>query len=229
MMRQLAFELAPPPAPTLENFVAGRNAELIAALRRLTESDAGERFVYIWGLAGCGKSHLITATSTAMRAAGRPIARIDSEEQLAAAAGEAGGAGLAIDDVHLLSPGGQAQLFRLYNLVREHAGALLASGNAPPARLGLRADLVTRLGWGLVYQVHSLSDEEKAAALVEHARGRGLPISAEVIDYVLARQSRDLPHLIALIDQLDRYSLENKRAITVQLVRELLTRNVARG
>jgi DnaA family protein len=225
-MRQLAFELASPPAPSLDNFVVGRNAELIAALRSLARLEAHEHFVYFWGPAGCGKSHLIAAIVDATRAAGRQILCAGSERQLVAALGDQPLAGLAVDDVHLLSAQGQAELFRRYNMVREQAGILVASGDAPPGRLRLRADLVTRLGWGLVYQVHPLSDREKAAALAEHARARGLPVATEVIDYVLARQSRDLPHLIALIDALDRYSLESKRPITVPLVRELLAGSV---
>jgi DnaA family protein len=226
-MRQLALELALPPAPSLDNFVVGRNAELLAALRSLLRSDTSERFVYLWGPAGCGKSHLIAAIASAMAACRRTIVRIDNEARLLATGDEAASVGLAIDDVHLLSHSGQAELFKRYNLVRERAGVLVASGDAPPSRLGLRADLVTRLGWGLVYQVHPLSDEEKAAALAEHARSRGLPVSTDVIAYMLTRQRRDLPHLIALLDALDRYSLENKRAITVPLARELLSDSVA--
>ncbi len=224
-MRQLALELASPPDPSLDNFVAGRNGELLGALRRLVQSGEGERFVYFWGPAGCGKSHLIAATSAALNAAGRPIYSIDSEALLVAG-DRVPGAGLAIDDVHLLSEAGQAELFKRYNYVRERSGVLLASGDAPPAGLRLRADVVTRLGWGLVYQVHPLADEEKAAALYAHALSRGLPISPDVIAYVLARQRRDLPHLVAVLDALNRYSLENKRAITLPLVRELLGGNV---
>jgi DnaA family protein len=222
-MRQLAFELVSPPAPSLDNFIVGRNAELISTLRSLTRQESVERFVYMWGSAGSGKSHLIAATSAAMASTGRPVVRINRQAQLLADGEELTGAGLVVDDVHLLSAGGQAELFRRYNHVRERGGMVLASGDAPPAKLKLRHDLVTRLGWGLVYQVQPLSDEEKAAALAAHARGRGVPVSNEVIDYVLSRQSRDLPHLIALLDALDRYSLENKRPITVPLVRELLT------
>jgi DnaA family protein len=86
----------------------------------------------------------------------------------------------------------------------------------------MRPDLVTRLGWGLVYQVHALSDEEKAQALAQHGAGRGFRLSAEVCAYLLQRARRDMPSLLAMLDALDRYSLETKRQITVPLVRELL-------
>ena len=86
----------------------------------------------------------------------------------------------------------------------------------------LREDLVTRLGWGLVYQAHALSDEEKARALTDYAASRGFRLLPEVCDYLLTRAQRDLASLLAMIDALDRYSLETKRPITMPLVRELL-------
>ena len=45
-MKQLALELASPPVPTLDNFVAGNNAEVVAALRTLACGDSAVRFVY---------------------------------------------------------------------------------------------------------------------------------------------------------------------------------------
>jgi DnaA family protein len=224
LMRQLALELAAPPAPTLDNFVAGRNAELLSVLRMLTRDSSGERFVYLWGPAGCGKSHLLAATVRALELAGRRIAFAVDEQTFRAIDAQTVSSGLAVDDVHLLSEAGQIALFNHCNAVREAGGVLIAAGDAAPARLGLRADLLTRLAWGLVYQVYPLSDEEKAAALAQHARSRGLSVPEEVIDYALTRQRRDLPYLVALLDALDRYSLETKRAVTVPLLRELLAR-----
>ena len=65
------------------------------------------------------------------------------------------------------------------------------------------------------------------AALKEHARARGFSLKHEVIDYLLKRQSRDLAGLIGILDALDRYSLENKRTVTIPLVRELLSAPLA--
>jgi DnaA family protein len=106
--------------------------------------------------------------------------------------------------------------------LRAGRGALLVSGDAAPARLTLRDDLKTRLAAGLIYQVHGLDDAEKAAALRGHADARGFRLSQEVADYLLSHAERDLPSLLALLDALDAYSLANRRAITVPLLRELL-------
>jgi DnaA-homolog protein len=222
-MKQLALGLAPPPAPSLDNFVAGRNAEVVAALRAIAGPAPPERFVYLWGPAGCGKSHLLAAAAAACAQSGRKLAYAANAVELARLTDAISPQGVAVDDVHGFDAAAQSALFTLYNAVREQGGVLVAAADAPPAVLDLREDLVTRLGWGLVYQVHALSDEEKAAALFEHARARGMPLPREVVDYLLVRQSRDLRHLIALLDALDRHSLESKRAITVPLLRELLT------
>jgi DnaA-homolog protein len=217
-MRQLAFSLVPA-APTLDNFLVGSNGELLSALRSAVDAAGGERFVYLWGQRGCGKSHLLAGVSVA---AHRPLRFAASEAELCAIDPEADADLVLVDDVQDLGAVGQAHAFRLYNVLRERGGGLVAAGDRPPSRLALRDDLVTRLGWGLVYQVHALSDAEKAAALEAHARDRGFELPRDVVDYLLSRQSRDLTHLVSLLDGLDRYSLETKRPVTVPLARELL-------
>ena len=127
-----------------------------------------------------------------------------------------------VDDVEQLKAEAQEKLFNIYNAQRAGGGILLAAGAMPASQLPLREDLMTRLGWGLVYEVHTLTDDEKKTAMTAHAHARGFSLSGEVIDYLLTRQSRDLPGLLSLLEALDRYSLENKRAITIPLVRELL-------
>jgi DnaA family protein len=129
---------------------------------------------------------------------------------------------VALDDVDRLGAAAQLAAFDLYNALREKNGALIASASAPPVQLELREDLVTRLAWGLVYQAHALSDEDKARALADHAATRGWPLSREVSDYLLTRARRDMPSLLATLEALDRYSLETRRPVTVPLVRELL-------
>ena len=218
-MKQLALDIAQAPAPALDNFVPGRNAEVVVALYSMANAASGERFIYLWGAPGGGRSHLLRAVVDAARADGRPAQMFDSG---AAKFDAAEDTLCAVDDVHLLNEEAQIDVFNLHNRIKAGNGTLLASGNAPPAQLKLRADLVTRLGAGLVYQVHGLNEEEKVAALKRHAQARGFQLSQEVIAYLLRHAQRDLPSLLALLDALDRYSLANRRAITLPLLRELL-------
>ena len=221
-MKQLALDLAVPAPPALENFVTGRNAELVQSLRSLAAGAAPERFIYLWGEPGCGRSHLLKSTVSALQAAGSSALYVRGGRgvRLPEAVGEAGC--VALDDVEGLDPEAQEGAFHLYNALRERKGALLAAGAAPPVQLPLRSDLVTRLAWGLVYQVIALTDEEKADALAARALSRGFRLPPAVADFLLARASRDLPSLIAMVDALDRYAMETKRPVTVPLARELL-------
>jgi len=219
-MRQLLLSLTPPPEPTLDNFVTGRNAELLALLSALAGGGETERFVYIWGAPGSGKTHLLHALCVALRGADVAVTIFDGNDALSESPPSQA---VVVDDVEQLSADAQARLFNVYNRQRDGGGILVAAGATPAARLPLRKDLVTRLGWGLVYQLHPLSDDEKKTAMAEHARARGFSLSGDVIDYLLTRQRRDLPGLLALLEALDRYSLESKRAVTIPLVRELLS------
>ncbi|MBS4099169.1 MAG: DnaA regulatory inactivator Hda [Sulfuricella sp.] len=215
-MQQLLLAIAPQPAPTLENFVAGRNDELVATLRQFAAGNAGERFIYLWGEAGSGKSHLLAACRAAAQEHGfKPF--------LGHAANTwDGGSPALLDDVERLDEAGQIDLFNLYNRLRDEGGSLLASGTTPPAQLAVRPDLATRLGWGLVFRVHSLNDEEKSAALEAHAQQRGFALPPEISAYLLRHWRRDLPSLIAALDALDRHSLERQRPVSVPLLREVL-------
>ena len=206
-MRQLALELASRPAPTLANFVTGGNAEAVAALRALAEGAPGERFIYLWGAPGSGRSHLLRAALKALADAGRRVRLFSADEQPVA---DEGAEVVGVDDVQRLDGQAQVNLFNIFNNLKESSGMLVVTGDCPPARLSLRADLLTRLAWGLVYEVHALSEEDRRAAV------------PEVTDYLLARVPRDLSSLRALVDTLDRVSLEQKRAVTVPLAREVL-------
>jgi len=221
-MKQLALDFASQPLPTLDNFIAGRNGELMENLRRLAAGQARERFLYVWGRPASGRSHLLKGVMTALARAGAAAVYIACKSDTRFAEGLDRMDGVALDDVDRLDDEGQIAAFDLYNALRERNGALVAGGSAPPVQLTLREDLVTRLAWGLVYQVHALTDEEKVRALSEHAASRGLPLPREVCDYLLTRARRDMPSLLATLDALDRYSLETRRPVTVPLVRELL-------
>jgi DnaA family protein len=215
-MNQLLLGIVPQWAPTLDNFVIGRNLELHAALRHALSSAGGERGIYVWGDAGSGKSHLLQAIVERARVNGQVAIYAKGIVPDMAQV-------VAVDDVESLDPEAQIQLFALYNRLRESGGMLLVSGNVAPAHLNLRDDLRTRLGWGLVYQVHALNDEEKTQALHQHAQARGFEVPIEVINYLLRHAQRDLPYLLSVLDELDAHCLRlKKRAASVPLLKDML-------
>lgn len=194
-MRQLVLELAPPPEPSLENFVAAENASAVAALRAAVTGDA---HLFLFGPSGSGKTHLARAFSAL-----RPDA-------------------LVIEDAHLLDAAAQARAFDDINRIRARGGALLATADRPPAALPLREDLRTRFAAGTSLALVALSDADKRAALERYARERGLQDAGAIIDHLLTRRARDLRSQVSIIDALDRASLEAGRPLTLRLARELL-------
>lgn len=214
-MTQMLLGIAPEWIPTLENFVAGRNVELLSALRHALASSQGERCLYIWGEAGSGKSHLLQATVVSARSAGKSAICLCGAVPQAMEV-------VAVDDVEMLDENGQIALFALYNRMRESGGLLLISGKQAPAFLQLRDDLRTRLGWGLVYQVHALTDAEKAEALQQHAKARGFELPNEVTNYLLRHGRRDLPSLLVTLDALDEHCLRLKRGASVPILKEVM-------
>jgi DnaA-homolog protein len=219
-MTQLLLGIGPDWVPTLANFVAGRNVELLAALRDALGVTRGERALYVWGETGSGKSHLLQAAVGQAQAAGMSAVYACGEVPDAAQV-------VAVDEVEELDDAAQIALFALYNRLRESGGLLLMSGTQAPAFLALRDDLRTRLGWGLVYQVHALNDGEKAQALQQHALARGFELPNEVTTYLLRHGRRDLPALLATLDALDDHCMRLKRAATVPLLKEVMRLNAA--
>jgi len=214
-MKQLLLNIAPNWIPTLDNFVAGRNTELLSTLDQALFANTSEGCLYLWGEPGCGKSHLLQAVVEQAKKQGQTaIYALGAVPESAEV--------IAVDEVETLGDSPQIALFELYNRVRENGGLLLTSGTVAPAQLLLRDDLRTRLGWGLVYHVHGLSEEEKGRALVQHARAKGFDLSNEVTQYLLTHGRRDLPSLLAVLDALDTQCLRLKRGPSVSLLKEVM-------
>ncbi len=127
-----------------------------------------------------------------------------------------------MDDVHLYSAIQQQAAFNWFVNAQTLQRGLVATGGLPPADLALREDLRTRLGWGHVYHLQVLSEQDRRAVLRQAADARGVFMADEVTDWILVRFSRDLGSLMQLLDRLDAYALQTQRAITIPLVRAML-------
>ncbi|HEV7836116.1 MAG TPA: DnaA regulatory inactivator Hda [Caballeronia sp.] len=224
VQRQLTLDLGTPPLATFDNFFAAGNHELVTRLRELDGALAAgpvaDRTFYVWGEAGSGRSHLLQAL---VHEANGRARFLSPQAPLAAFTFDPTASIYAIDDCERLSGAQQIALFNLFNEVRAHpASALVATGNVAPLGLSVREDLRTRLGWGLVFQLTPLSDESKASALKHAARERGIALADDVPAYLLTHFRRDMPSLMTLLSELDRFSLEQKRAVTLPLLRTML-------
>ncbi len=222
--QQLPLRIGLRDSATFANFYPGPNAALLHALQSVAEP-----FIYIGGAQGSGRSHLLQAACHAVSeanglAAYLPLAEclvmspqmLEGMEQMAL---------VAIDDVELLAGNSEWEqaLFHLYNRVRDAGNRMVVAGNGAPAALGIvLPDLLSRLGWGPVFQLLPLDDREKAEALRLRAGQRGMELSSEVADYLLNHASRDMRDLFALLERLDEGSLAAQRRLTIPFVRTFI-------
>lgn len=216
---------------TLDSYIAGPNTEAVDRLRQLPERP-DEPFIYLWGAAQTGKSHLLQAVSLAFARKNRAIALIamrDHEqyppqileglEQLSL---------VCIDDIDCIAgienqPAWEESLFHFFNRMRERGTPLLVSASSPPAQLNLQLDdLKSRLGWGLTFQLRTVSDEQKIEVLQKRAQLRGMELSDEVGRYLLSRFSRDMGALMSLLNSLDKASLAAQRRLTIPFVKRTI-------
>ena len=228
MSRQLALGLALEPALSFDSFIPGPNGEALDAVRRLA-AGAGEPYLYLWGRAGVGKSHLLQAACAAAHAPERPVAYLPLAQAVTFGPellqDLESMALVCLDDLHHLA--GRAHweeaLFDLYNRIRDANASLLVSADRPLTRLPVRLpDLASRLAWGPSYQLQPLADSELLPALTRLAAERGLRLPADSAQYILRRCPRDLGYLQGLLERLDRASLAAQRRLTLAFVREQL-------
>ncbi len=241
--KQFALDLSHTPKASLENYLPGKDLALISTLQDLSQSwhrqsqmipsnPLNQRWIYWWGPEGSGRTHLLAALRNAAAATGidyfsleplEPTSWVRLEEKMGALIESDAPSVITVDDVDRLDDRLVGALFRILNGVQASKSIyIFMTGKAAPAALEIREDLRTRLGWGLVFQTELLDDDAKIQALEQAAQARGLVLSPDVLPWLLSRFYRDMPNLMALIDALDAYSLETKRAVTLPLVRELL-------
>ncbi|QZA80536.1 DnaA regulatory inactivator Hda [Deefgea piscis] len=219
-MNQLVLDLHLPQPKSFDDFVRGENAELLFQLSQWASGDRTVRAIYIWGEHGAGKSYLLAAAKERLIDA-HTVYLVNAKRDMLPQTLPSDAA-LIVDNVENLDAEQQIVLFDHYNTLREGNGRILVSGHLPPMLLPLRDDLTTRLGWGLIYQLKTLSDTDKAAALQRHARSLGFELSEELVDYLMRHAERDLPNLYRQIDSINALSLSKQRPVTIALLREAL-------
>jgi DnaA family protein len=217
-MKQIPLAIGPDSRPTFDNFVPGANAAAVAHLGGLVLPAAP---VYLWGPAASGKTHLMQALVARVQAAGQTAAWFDAADAEPWVL-QPNWALVVVDRCEELSPSAQHAAFALFEAASAQGVQWLAAGRLPPVDLPLRDDLRTRLGWGHVFALEPLADSETRAALRREADHRGIFLTDDVMDYLLARFPRDLTHLMLALDRLDEYGLAKGRRVTLPLVRQML-------
>jgi DnaA family protein len=230
MTGQLPLALRWPAHQRFEEFVAGANGVALELLR-VAASTPGHPWLYLAGNVGSGRTHLLIATCAAANAAGRtaqylPLATLRAENADAAIRAFGGSDLLALDDVDAIAGNAVAEhaLFDLYNRCRAENATLVFAATAAPSQIGLvLPDLVSRLSASTQIALKPLDESERRALLRERALSRGIELDEAVIDWLFAREKRDLASLFAVLDRIDSASLAAQRRVTVLFLRQLLS------
>lgn len=203
----------------------------LEAVGRVREAAQRGGVVWLWGVEGSGRSHLLQAVCAAAPAETRagylPFAELSASGMPSTAAIEGAGALdlLCLDDLDraLGDRDFEVALFGVYRAFEERRGAILVSASAPPtSQRWALADIGSRFGAGEVFQLRSLDEAGQAEALQRRAASRGLDLPDETLRWLLRRFPRDMTQLGQLLDRIDEASLREQRRVTVPFVRTIL-------
>lgn len=226
--RQLILPLPTNLRTTFANFVAGENQQLI---QRLSQTALGQQngWIYVWGPSEAGKSHVLQATCQLAQDAGQRVFYLAGNEldkdQGSVLEGLELFDLLVIDDLPSLLGNDRLEesLFYLYNRTKDRGGRLVVAADRPPRQLTLSlADLKSRLAALEVYRLQPLTDDGKAQLLDLWAKQRSFSLEPDVITYILSRVDRQLSTLATLVENLDRFSLAEKRRVTIPFVKQVI-------
>jgi DnaA-homolog protein len=225
---QLPLGLALSDSARFENYFPGDNLEAVRAIQACAQGE-GEPLLYLSGASGLGKTHLLQAACRVAAEQGQGVAYLPLADLAGLSPGLLEGVDqqdlVCLDDVHAIA--GHADweraVFTLFNRLRDGNGRLLVAATRRAGQCGFTlADLVSRLGWGVVYVLAPLVDNQVVAALILRARGRGLELPDDTAHYLLKRMPRDLPSVFSLLDRLDEASMIEQRRLTVPFVKSVL-------
>jgi DnaA family protein len=225
MHPQLTLSLDTAPATSFDSFHVDKSNVLVRdSLRAFAEEVIDDLQVFLWGGTGTGKSHLLSAACQMFSHKGYRVAYLPGE--IANHGGALEGMEscdlLCIDDLQRLDHASEVDLFHCINRCRETGTRIILAADRSPDELGLKLmDLQTRLAWGLVFQVHPLSDEGLRDAFRQEIQARSLEASEEVLGYVLRRFPRRMASLKHVVDTLDEVSLSEQRRITIPFVKSV--------
>jgi len=220
-MNQLGLPISLDSKMLLDNFSA--NNELINLIHQLFQDKKASE-IYVYGLTGQGKTHVLQGLILKALASDKnaiyidcvdsfPEHLLDFIDQLSF---------ISLDNIDLISNENQEVFFDLYNRARQAGVVILVSGSSLPADLSVMKDLKTRLSLAAVYKLDVLNDELTIEVLNKQMNDRNLTIDSKIYEYLLKNYSRDLNTLVSAMNQLDKSSLQSKKAISIPFVKKVL-------
>lgn len=227
--KQLTFPIHISDNASFDNFFAGKNACLTALLQspRLLTEYIG---LYIWGQSGVGRTHLLEALCHLCHHRGQTAAYIAMQDYHRLSPDILEGLEhfnlVCIDDIDKVvgTLTWENAFFDLYNRCLDLGVPLIVTTGSPARQLAWALpDWHSRLQGLPNFEVLSLKDEEKMAALQYRAHRRGMAMSDKVARYVLTHTVRDMRALMKALRLLEEAMQLYQRPLTVPLVKQILT------
>ena len=227
-MQQIPLHIELKEDATFDNYIVGDNQILLAQLHAI--APAKQELIYLYGDAGCGRSHLLQALTQQFSElypqsliAYLPLDNAMLVPQMLDGLSDFDCVCLDGFEAVAANQEWETAIFNLYNLFKDSGKSLVITGLDAPANLKTYLpDLKSRLSAMFIHAIKPLSDQDKLQFLSEKAQQRGLELSDEVAQFLLSRQQRDLPSLNNLLERLDRASLQAQRRLTIPFVKQVL-------
>lgn len=224
---QLPLPIKPPESFSFANFFPGKNQHLITYLKKFLHEE-NESFVFLFGLPGSGRSHLLYACcniATSMNRNACYFSFKQTNKNLSMLEGLEKYDLVCLDDVDEVVSNAEWEeaLFHLFNRCQIQGSKLIMTANTSPKLINFKlVDLQSRLLSAGVFAIQELDDNEKLAVLFQQAKQRGLVLSKTIAHYLLTHHSRNLASLLQNLDRLDQASLIEKRKLTLPFIKSVL-------
>jgi len=227
---------------TFQNFVVGKPNELaFHAAKRVAESN-GVPFnpLFLYGGVGLGKTHLMHAIAWAIleRDPTRRVLYLSAEkfmyqfiralrykDTMAFKEQFRSVDVLMIDDVQFISgkDSTQEEFFHTFNaLVDQNRQVVISADKSPSDLEGLEERLRSRLGWGLVADLHPTTYELRLGILQSKAETRGAHVPPKVLEFLAHKITSNVRELEGALTRIVAHATLVGREITLESTQELL-------
>ena len=231
------------PKYTFDTFVVGKSNELAyAAAKRIAESDeVSFNPLFLHGGVGLGKTHLMHAIAWEVkrRAPNKKVAYVSAEKfmfefisairfkdthafkQKFRAADV-----LMVDDVQFIAnkDSTQEEFFHTFNALIDNRCQLVITADRSPTDLeGIEDRIISRLGWGLVADIHPTDYELRLGILQSKAEQvPGVDVPVEVLEFLAKRIISNVRELEGALNRVMAYATLVGRPITMEMTRDVL-------
>ena len=225
--RQLALQIQINERASLNNFfVSKNNSKTIQILKNiLLDSNNGVQ-MFIDDLGSNGKSYLLQAICNDFSNSSNSSIYIPMQEAINLDPSILEGVSelnlICIDDVDLINKRREWELalFNLINECYEKDCFLLLSGSVN--KLEAIPDLVTRIKKMETLRLEAINDDELLEATQAISKNLNIEISDKNMNYLINNSKRDIKTIFRTLSQLERESLERKKSIGLNLIKEVI-------